>query len=383
MGNRSRLPSGVSTDGPDDLLSDLTARVVNMSGGGDYDYEERAPKIKRSSSGTNLISRRDSFRKNRYSFGDEVPSSGVGGYYVLPGPATNTAISAGSSAGSSSINDRDYQGGKSGGEGSRTNTTSGSTSSTSTSRTTNSSSSGGSISRSNSTSTRSAIDDSQLQSIIAARRPNIKKNPGKSIESIKANPTNALDGHVRKYMTIVSNFLVIGGREDAGNRADLIKLGVTHILNCALQVPNYFSEDFIYEHIPILDDEKTDIKEMIAPVLRFLGDVEDNQGRCLVHCVSGVSRSVTAVIIYLMHRHKMCLRHSFDYLKSCRPFICPNEGFKVQLARMEVDLFGYTTVSKKAGKPWEFYAWNEIKNTYKYQDPSSLLEKSSSVCTLS
>ena len=45
--------------------------------------------------------------------------------------------------------------------------------------------------------------------------------------------------------------------------------------------------------------------------------------------------------------------------------MCPNEGFRLQLAMLEVKMFGNSSVAlnnrNKAGynKAWDFYAWNK------------------------
>lgn len=81
---------------------------------------------------------------------------------------------------------------------------------------------------------------------------------------------------------------------------------------------------------------------------------------CFHSCLfsAGVSRSVSIVIMHMMITHHIRLRTSYQFIQSCRPFIAPNEGFKLQLARKEVDLFGSSSVVRNAGKDWEFYAWN-------------------------
>jgi hypothetical protein len=42
-----------------------------------------------------------------------------------------------------------------------------------------------------------------------------------------------------------------------------------------------------------------------------------------------------------------------------RPFICPNEGFLLQLAMFEYEILGGLSVSSRTSKQWNFYAINE------------------------
>jgi len=68
-------------------------------------------------------------------------------------------------------------------------------------------------------------------------------------------------------------------------------------------------------------------------------------GKTLVHCVSGVSRSASLCLAYLMKHERMPLRRAFAHLKSMRPSIRPNTGFFTQLIEFERRVFGAATVS--------------------------------------
>lgn len=98
-------------------------------------------------------------------------------------------------------------------------------------------------------------------------------------------------------------------------------------------------------------------------VVSFLSHVERVQGRVLLHCLAGVSRSVSVLLMHLMVRHRLPLQHAFRYVRSCRPQINPNEAFKLQLAKLEVQELRCSSVAKDADKVWDFYEWNNIKRT--------------------
>lgn len=56
-----------------------------------------------------------------------------------------------------------------------------------------------------------------------------------------------------------------------------------------------------------------------------------NNGRVLIHCVQGVSRSVTLCIAYLIMTKKIPYQDAFDLLRKNRGVASPNMGFTVQL----------------------------------------------------
>ncbi|KAI8428652.1 hypothetical protein MSG28_007382 [Choristoneura fumiferana] len=62
--------------------------------------------------------------------------------------------------------------------------------------------------------------------------------------------------------------------------------------------------------------------------------------RCgvLVHCVAGVSRSVTVTLAYLMQRHRLSLRDAFELVRARKTDIAPNFHFMRQLHAFEQDL---------------------------------------------
>lgn len=43
-----------------------------------------------------------------------------------------------------------------------------------------------------------------------------------------------------------------------------------------------------------------------------------------------------------------------------RSFIAPNESFKLQLAELELQVLGSSSVVKDVGKEWDFYLWNRF-----------------------
>ena len=106
---------------------------------------------------------------------------------------------------------------------------------------------------------------------------------------------------------------------------------------------------------------------MWLPEIReFIDRVESINGRVLVHCIAGASRSVTAVLMHLVAQHRIPLRIAYDYIKSIRPQIAVNKGFLLQLAELEVKEHGVTSVvGPKAGRDWNFYAW--VSTCHKYQ----------------
>ena len=133
--------------------------------------------------------------------------------------------------------------------------------------------------------------------------------------------------------------------------------------------------DFTYCKINAMDSPMYDIRKDFQTATTFLARVEKLNGRVLVHCIAGVSRSVCFVLMHLMRHHDICLNQAYKHIKDIRPFVCPNEGFMYEMAMFEVETFGWTSVAgPKAGKMWKFYQWNAEKgNHQKGGDEGALL----------
>lgn len=69
----------------------------------------------------------------------------------------------------------------------------------------------------------------------------------------------------------------------------LISKGVTHVLNVAQQLPNYFEDKnlFVYCKIPLVDTEDTPLMANLPKALSFISHVERVEGRVFVHCIAG------------------------------------------------------------------------------------------------
>lgn len=78
-----------------------------------------------------------------------------------------------------------------------------------------------------------------------------------------------------------------------------------------------------------LDDSLTaDIRQYFNVCVEFI----NKHSKVLVHCQSGISRSATIVIAYLMKVDNMSLDVAYNYVKSKRSCISPNSNFMLQLS---------------------------------------------------
>ena len=185
------------------------------------------------------------------------------------------------------------------------------------------------------------------------------------------------------HSTLITNHIVIGNRENAMDSAGLRQLGVTHVLNACVQLPNFHPQSFTYLKLDLLDNPEASITEHAKSTSSFIARAESMNGRVFCHCVSGVSRSVSVILMHLMARHRVPLREAYEHIQTLRPFIRPNEGFKLQLAKFEIAQLGCSSVADSGLRDWDFYTWNTLKGSVP-KDPTAAARSrsASSVCVV-
>lgn len=143
----------------------------------------------------------------------------------------------------------------------------------------------------------------------------------------------------------VLDYLYIGC--DPGS-SGVLPPGTTHVINLT-QRPRTYKGHSAYRclHFPMADSEAAaPLLVKAAPRLCKFIDSARN-GACFVHCKSGISRSASVVLYYLITQTKsktnqnknMSLREAFAYLKKKRPSVNPNSGFMSALCEVELELF--------------------------------------------
>ncbi|KAF8076945.1 protein-tyrosine phosphatase-like protein [Lyophyllum atratum] len=106
------------------------------------------------------------------------------------------------------------------------------------------------------------------------------------------------------------------------------KLGITHVVSVC---PEYPSTGPNHLTIAVEDTEYDNILIHLPNACQFVEGALDHGGRVLVHCVMGVSRSVTVLAAYLMRTRKLGRAAAIRFIKQRRPQVHPNYGFIKQL----------------------------------------------------
>jgi hypothetical protein len=93
--------------------------------------------------------------------------------------------------------------------------------------------------------------------------------------------------------------LYLGNREAARDLKRLTEAGITHVVNCADELPNYHEGQLVYLALGLRDPDPN-LGGHLARVCGFI-DQGRKKGRVLVHCFAAISRSPAVVLGYLCH----------------------------------------------------------------------------------
>ncbi|KXN86573.1 Dual specificity protein phosphatase 15 [Leucoagaricus sp. SymC.cos] len=136
-------------------------------------------------------------------------------------------------------------------------------------------------------------------------------------------------------VNLITDRVYLGNWTAAGDRDQLTKLGITHVVSI-LEIPPDIPDVIEKKnqlHIQINDTANSDILRHLEQTTKFIESAirADDSNKVLVHCLMGISRSATVVSAYLIATQKMTGADAIAYVQKKRPIVCPNLGFRQQL----------------------------------------------------
>ncbi|XP_019734748.1 dual specificity protein phosphatase 22-B [Hippocampus comes] len=157
-------------------------------------------------------------------------------------------------------------------------------------------------------------------------------------------------------------YLYLGNFRDARDREQLAKNNITHILSIHDTAAPILQE-MTYLCISAADLPTENLTQHFKQSIMFMHESRLKGEGCLVHCLAGVSRSVTLVVAYIMTVTGLGWKEALAAVRVVRPSAGPNLGFQRQLQEFET-----THVH-------EFRKWlqREYKDT-KFNDEADIME---------
>lgn len=133
----------------------------------------------------------------------------------------------------------------------------------------------------------------------------------------------------------ITSRIFLGDANCAQNLKWLKKNKITHIINAAKEVPNYFPSKFKYLNLNMEDSTDYIIEKLDRAIKFILEAIYEsplpNNNYIYIHCYAGISRSASVVAYYLIICRHMTLNQAIQFIKNKRPQIKPNSSYMLQL----------------------------------------------------
>ncbi|CAM1299520.1 DUSP6 (predicted) [Pycnogonum litorale] len=136
-------------------------------------------------------------------------------------------------------------------------------------------------------------------------------------------------------------YLFLGNSKNSSDLEALDKHNIRSILNVTPNLPNVFEKDdrgIKYMQIPIQDHWSQNLSSFFPQAISFIDDSRQKKIGVLVHCLAGISRSVTITVAYLMQKMNMSMNEAYDFVRQRKANISPNFSFMGQLLEFEEQL---------------------------------------------
>lgn len=144
----------------------------------------------------------------------------------------------------------------------------------------------------------------------------------------------------REFPVEILPYLFLGNAANSEDIESLSKHGIKYILNVTPDLPNVFEEcgSIKYMQIPIADHWSQNLASFFPKAIEFIDEARKQERGVLVHCLAGVSRSVTITVAYLMARLSLSLNDAFNLVRARKSNVAPNFHFMEQLHTFEREL---------------------------------------------
>jgi len=135
-------------------------------------------------------------------------------------------------------------------------------------------------------------------------------------------------------MSKILNGLYVGGFRDARDEKQLMENKITHIVSVH-NFPKPYDGQREYLCIYASDHPGEDLSIYFSTVNDFIHEARLGGGGVLLHCLAGVSRSVTLATAYIMTITELGWREALNVVRGARKQAYPNMGFKKALRIFE------------------------------------------------
>lgn len=148
----------------------------------------------------------------------------------------------------------------------------------------------------------------------------------------------ALSSRIFEAQEIIDD-VYLGSVDSSFDFKELKSRGITHIISVAAGYIPPFKDEFCYMHIDTLDTELTELQSVFNAVYFYIENILDLQGKVLIHCVEGKSRSATVLAAYMVRKYGIDPMTCFNIMRNKRDKVDPNSKFLIELDKYYKKLY--------------------------------------------
>ncbi|XP_055312819.1 mucin-5AC [Sitodiplosis mosellana] len=128
--------------------------------------------------------------------------------------------------------------------------------------------------------------------------------------------------------------LYVGNYRDSKDQQQLEKFNITHII-AIHDSPRRLIRDKHYLCIMASDTPDQNLSQYFSVCNDFIHAARLRDGNVLIHCLAGMSRSVTVAVAYIMSVTQLSWKEALKVVRTGRSVANPNQGFQFQLQDFE------------------------------------------------
>ena len=165
---------------------------------------------------------------------------------------------------------------------------------------------------------------------------NIDYNIYRAINSMYTSANCIIKNYLNKDNLFEANEIIdgiyLGNINSVYDIKKLKELGITHIISVLSGFIPPYPEDFDYLVINAYDTENTNLLKTFETANKFIDEtLYENNGKVLIHCMAGRSRSATILAAFIIKNFGMDVKNSIESIKIKRNIVEPNKSFLNQL----------------------------------------------------
>jgi atypical dual specificity phosphatase len=158
----------------------------------------------------------------------------------------------------------------------------------------------------------------------------------------------------------ITNNLYLADLKSAWNEKLVRSVGISHAINLVAHEESKLAEEIICFNACLRDSPGWDILSVIEQIIDFISahEQESDGFKVMFFCKKGVSRSVSCLAGYLMHKYKINATEALSMIRTKKSTIDPNIGFVGQLKKLEERLYSPSSIETS-----DTFAFSGVSNS--------------------